>query len=379
MLNNFVPKSYFFMLFFAFEFIQVNAENIKSIKSMHQIFDGIGHLNSDIFAFAKSTMEEDFLYNQNNSEPQKCAQLLFDLKSTYENSKNDDDNIGIYLNSTTDEELRERIAKDHATEGKKLLNDCFNTVMYTALQKELKFFISTMSSCSLLSREESNKLTKLKIFYPNNYNSSLYKWEPIFKDNKLCTLEGRLHQVIGLKGNKNNTDESCFLMAIDTTYVCYLGKTEERTLNLKAPSFDLTKNNAANPKLKVWIDPQHFMNITITFLRQKNLNEFCTVSFSCYAFGNERLSIDLLIENDNYGVEKRKCDFEESHISPAPGESYIFPGCVETDEVEEETQIIYESCMINTGVNFEFYHELVSQCSDFIIETPKISIASLLK
>jgi len=355
-----------FIIFLSF--VSLHAKNIQQIKSMHQLFDSVGHSNSNVFAFAKSTMEEDFLYNQGNSEPQKCAQLLFDLKSTYENSKNDDDNVGYYLNSITDEELREQIAKDPVAEGKKLLTDCFDTIMYTSLRKELKKFITEMNSCSFLSTEELKKINKLNIFYPNDYKSNLYKWEPIFKDDKIYSLEGRLHQVIGLKGNKNHTDGSCFLMAIDIIYACYLGRTEERILNLKTPSFDITKNNAANPKLKVWIDPQHFMNIKITFLRQKNLNEFCTVSFSCCAFGNERLSIDLLIENDNYGVEKRKCNFDESHISPAPGESYIFPGCVETDEVEEETQIIYGSCMINTGVNFEFYHELVSQCSDFIYE-----------
>jgi hypothetical protein len=149
-------------------------------------------------------------------------------------------------------------------------------------------------------------------------------------------------------------------MVIAAIYECYLGKTEERILNLKSPSLDVTKNKVSCPKIKVWIDPQHFMNIKTTFLRQKNLNEFCTVVFSCYAFGNERLSLMGTLAKDECLVESRNFDL---------GKSYISPACIDVNEEEEELQAIYGSCMINSGVNFEFYHDLISQCSDFIIET----------
>jgi hypothetical protein len=71
------------------------------------------------------------------------------------------------------------------------------------------------------------------------------------------------------------------------------------------------------------------------------------------------------LAKDEYSVESRNYD---------PGKSYITPACIDVNEEEEELQAIYGSCMVNSGVNFEFYHDLISQCSDFIIETEDLII-----
>ena len=159
MFNGFIFRACVLVLFFTFSCVQINAKKNQRIKSISQIFDGIGQSNNDIFAFAKSTMEEDSLYDQDSSyELEEKAQISLGLQFISKRSKSEDENVGSYLNATTDEILREGIAKDHITEGNELLNDCFNTAGYKSLQKELEKFVFAMTHCSFLSSEESKKL-----------------------------------------------------------------------------------------------------------------------------------------------------------------------------------------------------------------------------
>ncbi|MFA6535320.1 MAG: hypothetical protein WCS92_03630, partial [Candidatus Babeliales bacterium] len=317
MFYDFIFRTCVLVLFCSLNFVQVNAKKNQRIKSVSQIFNGVGQSNSDIFAFAKATMEEDSLYNQDSSyelELKKEAQLFLGLQFTSMDSRSDDENVGRYLNITTDEMLRERIVKDYITEGNELLNDCFNTAAYKSLQKELEKFVYAMTHCSFISSEESKKLGDLKIFYPNDYKNGSYSWNPIFKDNKLFALEGSLHKIIGLKGNKNNPNDSCFVVDIDFIYTCLLGGVEERPINLSLIDSDKNKITECCSKIKIRTEAEHSIDISVTFLRQKNFDDYCGVSFFCAARGEERVSLDES-EKKGYCNEEKNCNLGESWLS----------------------------------------------------------------
>lgn len=336
--------------------MQVNAKKNKRIKSVSQIFDGVGQSNNDIFAFAKATMEEDSLSKQDYPYGlRKKAQLFLDLQFASKSSNSEDENVGTCLNTTTNELLRERITKDHITEGNKLLNDCFNTAGYKSLQKELEKFVYAMIHCSFLSSEESKKLRDLKIFYPTDYKSSSYAWNTVFKDNKLCALEGSLHKIIGLKGSQNNTNDNCFVVAIDFVYTCLLGGVEERDIKIKCINLD---NYDCCSKIKICTEAVHSIDISVTFLRQKNLNDYGIVSFFCNTRGEERESLDKS-ETKSYCAEEKNGNLGESSLSRAN---------VSVDEAELPL-IILGDCMISSGINISLYRDLITGCSDFIIET----------
>jgi hypothetical protein len=327
---------------------RMHAETVQQIKSMGEIFDGIGHSTKDVFTFVKSAMEDDSLYDQDPNIPQNKAQLIFGLRFWPRASNDDNETIGLYLNTTTDEKLRAQITKSYIAEGKKLLNDVFNTIVYKKLRKELKKFISAITSCSFISSEESKKLSSLNIFYPDDYKSCSYKWKPFFENNNLCSLQGNLHEVVGLKRNKNSNNKSHFLMVIDVAYECFLGKTQENTLNMYEFNSKNDKNKIASPAIKLYVEPNHSIQVTINFLRQKNNDTFCSALFFCYALGEERISFLDKLENESYClVNDIEVDTSAAYMPP----------------------LISGQCILTSGDNSSIYHDLISQCSNFLIET----------
>lgn len=355
MFYGFICRTCVLVLFCSLNFVQVNAKKNQRIKSVSQIFDGVGQSNSDIFAFAKATMEEDSLSKQDSTYGlQKWAYMSLGLQFISKPSRNEDENVGPYLNATTDAVLCERIAKDYIIEGNELLNDCFNTAAYKSLQKELEKFVYAMTHCSFLSSEESKKIRDLKIFYPTDYKNGSYSWNPIFKDNKLFALEGSLHKIIGLKGNKNNLNDNCFVVAIDFVYKCLLGHVEEREIKLRYESL----NEEFGSKIKVYTEAEHSIAVTVRFLRKKNLDDVCAVSFFCEASGEERLSLDKSEMKDCYNEGK----------NGNLGESWLSTDNINMD-VSALPLIIFGDCMISSGINIQLYRDLISGCSDFIIET----------
>jgi hypothetical protein len=72
------------------------------------------------------------------------------------------------------------------------LNDFFKTITHKALHKKIKAFVTAMTSCSFLTQAEGQLLRELKIFHPEYYDNSTFKWEPPFIGGNLDTLIGRV-------------------------------------------------------------------------------------------------------------------------------------------------------------------------------------------
>ena len=144
-------------------------------------------------------------------------------------------------------------------------------------------------------------------------------------------------------------------MSIDFVYKCLLGDMDERDVKIRCINLD---NYECCSKIKVRTEAEHSIAITVRFLRQKNLYDCCVVSFCCNAYGEERLSLDE--------SEKKVCFNEEKNCNSS--ESPVYPGKLVIEEVELPL-IILGDCIISSGVNIPIYHDLITECSDFIIKT----------
>jgi hypothetical protein len=329
---------------------QIQAGKSHSFKNMQQLFDEIGYSTRDISEFAKSTFERDSLKPKYSFE-QKCGSYLnLSLPCKDIEFKNDNEKIGKYLKAITDEELHVRIEKDPVAEGKVLFNDFLNTVMYKALQKRLKKFVHTMMSCSFFTSEEYRKLVNSKIFYPNDYDSGIYKWDSVYEDGKLNALSGKFYKAIGLKGTKSFPLDEFFLMTIAFDYRCSLRKIEKRPVTYKGATI---KN--LGPENDFYIDPKHVMTASITFLHKKDFDKYCAASYSCYVCGGDKMISEVKKEKISWlGEFWRDSGDSSSGIDL---------------ELMKQPPIICGEFKIISGSPDSLGQNLFDQCSDFIIDT----------
>lgn len=341
-------------------FIQMKAETTQQIKSMNQVFEAIGQSTDDIFTFAKLTMEESYALSEKKEDLltlQRTGHVSFEwlFDCTDYNNEEEEENVGKYLNGVTDDELRKKITKNYIAEGRILLNDFFNTSVYKGLQNELKGIVQGMTSCSFISSEESKKIRKFNGFYPNDYKTDSYSWTPIFKHDKMLALEGRLHKVIGLKGCNNHISENCFIMDINIVYRCNLGKTEERDMTFRHYGMNDTCS-----KYKVDIAPQHSMDIDVTFLNQTKTGKCTAVWFFYDALCEENATFHGNLEKNKHSVSEKKFD---------PSSSWITSDQIDV-ETAQQPLLIAGRCIISSGTNIYHFQEMISQCSDFIVNVP---------
>ncbi len=310
------------ILIMIFSIVPMQAKKTQQITNMHQIFNAIGRTANDILSFAKSTLEEQ------PSEQQEISELFLRLPGESIESNNKLETIGKYLNATSDKTLRARIKKNPAIEGSVLLSDFFKTVMHKALRKKIEALVSVMTSCTFLAPEEGKILRELKIFYPENYDNSAYSWEPSFKNGNVDILVGRLHKLIGLKQSLNNWSNHDDLEAIiDVTYTCGLRHEEKRIACFKGA---VIKN--IGPRFKAYVEPQHNMTVSITFLRTRFVEGSSAVTYRCHAFGGERIfsaaeNIQHLQKNYWLGNTQKPPleieDIQESAYGPFISEEFV--------------------------------------------------------
>jgi len=322
---------------FGISFVQ--AQNEQSVN-LRKLVDQIAQAETEnnIFTFAKSTLEDEA------SEPWPSVQLHLGSSGYFPESDNTIDMVGTYLYKTTDEELRKRIQKDWITEREVLLQDFFNSITYQELRKHLEHVVYEMTSCNFLTPEESKILRESKGFYPNDYEKPAFKWNILGEKNKIRALEGQIHSVIGLKRNKDRVNPDICIATIDVNYQC--------SLNQVIPAMKLDETMKPFPETNIeprYIEPQHTMAVTLTFLRNKNGN--CnSVSFIFQASGGARIfSVpNTPTEGQNNSNSSPEYDFQKSFIS--------------------EQWNIAHWCEYGCWTSDPFNY-LVSQVSDFIIKT----------
>jgi len=246
-------------ILFSVSFMQ--AEKKQSIN-LREFVDQIVETDPDIFSCAKSTLQDE--------TPAPCSFTHLHLGSTgyFPVSDNPTEMIGMYISTQTNEELSKQIEKNPIATEELLLEDFFNSITYKELRKNLETIVYEMTSCSFITPEESKKLRESKDFYPDNYEKTTYTWRILSEQERIKTLVCHLRNTIGLKENKNNIDQDSFIAIVDILYQC--------SLDWLIPS-----------KTNFHHEPQHFMNITLTFTRNKNDN-CSTVSFIFEAFGGSR-------------------------------------------------------------------------------------------
>ena len=294
----------------------MQAEKKQSIN-LREFVDQIVQTEEDnIFPFAKSTLEDE------TPAPCSFAHLHLGSAGYFPESDNTSSMIGTYISTQTNEELSKQIQKDSITTGELLLEDFSNSITYKELRKNLETIVCEMTSCSFITPEESKILRESKGFYPDDYEKIAYIWNILSEQDKIKTLTGHLRNVIGLKGNKNNIDQDSFIAIVDILYRC---------------SLDYVIPNKTN----FHYEPQHSMNITLTFTRNKDGN-CSSVSFIFEAFGGSRRF-------------DSQCNIDTPH-------EYTF-----------SNPLIYEYWDIAHWSKFDFFasasfSRLIPHISDFIIE-----------
>jgi len=217
--------------------------------------------------------------------------------------------------------------------------------MYKVLKEELGQFVSVITSCSFLTSEESKKIRNSKIFYPDDYEPNTYSWEVSYKDNKIDTLSGSFCKSIGLKGNKEHSEDDFFVMIIDFKYTYLLGefkKMEENIdKNIKPGGYHTGS--------------RHYMDATIAFLRKKDFNDCCNVTYTFCVSGSEEATFsekkDTVINKEF--LDSRMIDIEAAETPPSICGSFR---------------------VINNSAD-SFQQKLFPLCTNFIIKTEHNAMA----
>jgi hypothetical protein len=327
-----------------FSVVFVQAETVQPQENMHQLAYETAQTDDDIFAFAKSRFEEEF------SKFDVCSDLLLPLPVNSFKSDDMIEMVGKYLSTKTDAELRTRIQNDCAGEGKVLLGDFFDTVVYKELRKKLEKCIYVMTSCNFLTPEESKILRESKVFYPDNYKASAFRWSPRYDRHKIREIYGELSAPIGLKENGNIHKES-FGVVISVEYRCSLRQIERR---------DGVLSENVQYYMNTYVEPQHNMNLLITFVRDKD-TKFNIVSFEFNVIGCERaVPTPEAMANSRFGTF-----FEELVVSV---DEPIFLNDIQYMSFSPS---ISGECTISSLCASAMPSEMFPDYSDFIIKSDK--------
>ena len=215
-------------------FLSINAQasqpTIKNVQALQQCLQ----TEENVLVFAKATLEDSHAF-------ENYQETVVQLKTDFIESDNQNETVGEYLSSITDNELRECLKKNFTVECNKLLNDFFKTKMYEIMREKIEAFVSTMLGSSFLTSEESKKLLASDCYYPDAYTKTVgehgYKWEYVLEKGKPVAVCGKLNEVVGLKGSMGRYEIPLveFVVWVDVEYKCVLGKNEKRQIGIGFP------------------------------------------------------------------------------------------------------------------------------------------------